>query len=65
MISCPTLLAFAVLFVFIALFTLHQVLHLQFDLLPTYLPSLECKPHEDRGFVIACHVFKAGTLHGA
>lgn len=43
-------------------FPLHQVLHLQFDLLPTYLPSLECKPHEDRGFVIACHVFRAGTL---
>ena len=60
MTSCPTLPAFAVLFVFIALFTLHQVLHLQFDLLPIYLPSLECKTHEDRGFVIACH----GTYQG-
>ena len=33
MTSCPTLMPFAVLFVFIVLFTLHHALHLLFDLL--------------------------------
>lgn len=40
MTSCTTLMLFAVLFVFIALFTLHHALHLLFDLLPIFPHSI-------------------------